>query len=328
MTTGVCERILEGAGEIARFLLAHIAAADLGAAAVDRPFLHARRGNDFAVEHDGHLRLLLEDLFGQFAEFLTAFGVEIQMHAPAARVVESPGAGHRVAEQIGLLFDEQLRLDRLAVALHAHRQDHKPDRRHFFAGLDLGNQAGAVAMHEAELQLRHLLQLLPRFGDLLLIDARDLHEDPRIPLRRDDRLADAKLIDALANRLHRLVHHVRRDEALPALLVQRRVEADEEGRAPLQIEPEVNPALADDLARRVLDVKRRVHHPEAERREHHREHGAQDALGALALGKKVPAEEAQQQQAKEEDGDVRVHEMKLAGRISRRSRGHPRTSRC
>jgi len=255
------------------------------------------------------LRTLLIHLPRQFSKGLRALAVKGQRDFPSLRAKAGPRADDVAAHQIGLLFDQELSRDRLAAPLFRVGHDLIPHRRRHLAGLDHLHVGLAIRIDDMELQLGHLLQLLAGVRDLALIQPGNLHQNAIRPLRRNDRLAHAKAIDPLPNRFHRLVHHVLGDGLLFVIHVGR-IQPDQKRSAALQIEPEMDLAKLDHLPVGVLHIKRRIGQRQAEGHDEHGEHRAEHTLRGLAIGKKIPAEEHHQKQAKEKCLDVRVHRKK------------------
>src|SRR5437879_6086307 len=96
-------------------------------------------------------------------------------------------------------------------------------------------QAFAVVRKDkAKLEFRHPGKLFPHFLDLRGIETWNLDQDPVVPDWADNRFADAKNVDTFPNYLDRLVEH-----SLVHVLVAAH-QADQKGRAALNIEAELN----------------------------------------------------------------------------------------
>ena len=167
----------------------------------------ARGALHIAVEHDGEA---LADIVGrEVAEHFAAFAVEFHGHAVALHIVEGIGRRDAVAGQVGALLDEEterllLALDGVGVFL-----DDKAGRKDAFARIDLGEDGIALRVDEGEFEFGHALELFLGRSQLLRVEAGDLHEDAVATLRRDDRLAHAELVDALADDFDGLVERGR-----------------------------------------------------------------------------------------------------------------------
>ena len=98
------------------------------------------------------------------------------------------------------------------------------------AGLNLRYQLIILRMDQRKFELRYSRELVARFLDFRRIEAGNLDENTVGIRRRDDRLANAELVDALANDLHRLVDHRLGD------LFFATDKPNQERRAPLQVQ--------------------------------------------------------------------------------------------
>ena len=141
------------------------------------------------------------------------------------------------------------------------------------SSVDFAQSFAVVGIDKTELKFRHARELLAGFLDFRRVQARDLHENAIIRHRADDRFADSKNVNTLANDLHCLVEHPFTDYLIAGL------EPNEEGGAALNIEAERNlflwwPDCGDT---------------EHDKHQHQRQR--QEALPQPLIGGEIPPEE-------------------------------------
>ena len=262
------KRVFEGAGEIASLLVIEIPG-DLRAAAVVIA-LQDRRGDDLAIEDDGHLATAV--LAGHLVENAGALAVEFERNAVALLVEVGKRAGHMIARESGAALDENLLLlgGFLRGPVGFENEGGVHDLLAGFDALDV------PLAHDGELELGDALELRLGFGCLFGVEPGDLDEDAVLALRGDDGFADAVLVHALADDLDGLVEEIRGDAGF-----RLRDEADQEGSATLEVQTEADFFRGRD---ELLD---------AERREDDCEHEAEPALAAGDISGEIPSEEDQ-----------------------------------
>ena len=142
-----------------------------------------------------------------------AFAIQLEGNAPALLVIGRESLSHTVAEKIRAYFHQELFFNRSFFTRVCLRFDSVARRHQVCAFSDLCNQPITLGMNKAEFQLRYLRQLLPRRHNLFRIESGDLHKNAVATLWRDDRFADAELIDALPYHLDCLIESVGTDRA-------------------------------------------------------------------------------------------------------------------
>ena len=146
-------------------------------------------------------------------------------------------------------------------------------RNNFLASIN-GAQAFAVVwINQAKLQLRDARELISRLLNLSGVQSWNLDKNPIAADRTDDWFAAAKIIDALANDLDRLVEHALVHFFVAAL------QPDEEGRAALNVEAERDFFLW------------RPDRDDAESDEKQHQRGCEQVFPEALIGRKVPPEE-------------------------------------
>ena len=206
---GGTERVLQDTGQLACLLFLEVSG-DLSLTSGNW-ILHRGGTLDFTIQQDGKPSLMRSQLLSQFEEGLGALAVEIESDPVTLLIKKSKSFGNVLAGQISLFLDEQALGDLLALVVLSVLLDKESRRQDRLPLVDLGDKCNRIGMDFRKLKLRHLLELLLGGLNLPGVEAWDLHENPAGALRSDHWLADAELVDTLANHFDCLLEHIGRD---------------------------------------------------------------------------------------------------------------------